>query len=66
MNWKQIVADLTEAGHTQLDLAKRCGCSQPTISDIATGETKEPRGTTALVLADLHRKLPKGQRRAAA
>lgn len=67
MNWKQIVSDLTDAGHTQIELADKCGCSQPTISAIATGETKDPKGSIAMVLADLHRKLPPkiGRRRAA-
>ena len=66
MDWKKIVADLADAGHTQLDLAEKCGCSQPTSSDIATGNTKDPKASIAIVLSDLHRKLPKGQRRVAA
>lgn len=65
MDWKKIVADLTEAGFTQNELAEKCECSQPTISAIKDGTTKDPKASIALVLADLHRKLPK-QRKAAA
>lgn len=64
MDWKKIVSDLIDAGHTQIELAEQCSCSQPTISAIATGETKDPKGSIAMVLAGLHRKLPKLPRRA--
>lgn len=43
MDWKQIIADLIDRGVTQPEIATKCGCSQASISDLATGKTKQPR-----------------------
>ncbi|HQU89947.1 MAG TPA: helix-turn-helix transcriptional regulator [Denitromonas sp.] len=42
MNWKTIIADLRERGHTQSSIAKRCGVSQATICDLANGKILNP------------------------
>lgn len=38
-------------GWTQPDLAKRAGITQPSLSEIETGETKQPEGKTLIALA---------------
>lgn len=35
MNWQSIVSDLTSWGLTQVQIAKKCGCTQSRISDLA-------------------------------
>lgn len=67
MDFKRTVADLMNAGYTQQDLATACECSQPTISAIKTGDTKDPKGSIALKLAELHQQISrrKPQARAA-
>ncbi|KVW77413.1 helix-turn-helix domain-containing protein [Burkholderia ubonensis] len=60
MNWQTIVEDLTNraaGGWTQVELARRCGCGQSTISDLARGATEQPGGDLALRLLALHKKL---------
>lgn len=66
MDWKKIVTELTDAGHTQIELAEACGCSQPTISALKDGTTADPKASIGLVLADLHRRLQKPRRRMSA
>lgn len=41
-DFAQIVRDLKVKGYTQSDLAAACGIGQSSISDIATGTTKDP------------------------
>ena len=48
--WPEIMETLAERGWTQAQLAARVGCSQSTLSDIATGVTAEPRYSIARVL----------------
>lgn len=40
-----------ELGMTQVDLARSCGITQASLSNIETGETKSLRGMTLLALA---------------
>ena len=42
MDFKKIIAELIAGGMTQTQIADSCGCSQSTISDIATGEITNP------------------------
>ena len=42
MNWKKLIADIQEAGYTQTQIADSVGCKQSSLSDLATGKTKEP------------------------
>lgn len=37
MKWAKLIRDLQQAGMTQAEIAASVGCSQPHISDIATG-----------------------------
>lgn len=43
MNWKNLIAQLQDAGLTQTEIASRCGTSQGTIGDLAAGRSTEPR-----------------------
>jgi transcriptional regulator with XRE-family HTH domain len=56
MQWRQLIADLIEAGITQEQIAERCAVSQPTVSDLARGATKAPRFDFGTKLVELHRK----------
>lgn len=53
MNWKNLIAQLQDAGLTQTEIASKCGTSQGTIGDLAAGRSTEPRfglGTALLAL----------------
>ena len=57
MDWKQIIAKLQEAKITQAEIARRVGCSQASISDLAVGKTYQPNyalgvAILALISAD--------------
>ena len=56
MELKAIIGELLAAGWTQARIAEKAGCSQPTISEIASGTTENPRFRIAAALIDLHRK----------
>lgn len=47
---KKVIEKLIESGLTQMELAKIAGCSQPTISEIASGKTKSPSVRIAVAL----------------
>lgn len=55
MDWKLIIADLMNAGVTQVEMASHCDCGQSTISEIYRGEIKNPAWRIGSVLVDLHR-----------
>lgn len=59
-NLQTMVQTLLAAGLTQKVIAARVGCSQPTISDIATGKIGKARPSYQLVkaLEELMRELP--------
>jgi len=50
MTWKDYIAALAEKGVSQSQLAKQVGCGQATISDLASGKTREPRHSLGLAL----------------
>ena len=54
MNWTTLISELSAAGLTQPQIAERCDCAQTTISDLATGKSKEPRYGLASRLIKLH------------
>lgn len=56
MNWKKLIADLAERRVTQKQIAAACGCGQASVSDIASGATKDPRASIALALLALAKK----------
>jgi predicted transcriptional regulator len=53
MNWVQTIETIQRAGLSQSEIARRCGCAQPTINDLATGKTKDPRDSIGQALRDL-------------
>ena len=50
MKWNDYIAAIAEKGVSQSQLAKQAGCGQATISDLASGKTKEPRHSLGAVL----------------
>jgi hypothetical protein len=53
--WAQILDDLKSAGKTQMQIAKACGCSQASISELSIGKTLDPRYSIAIGLLAMHR-----------
>lgn len=45
MQWKDYISALAAKGVTQSQIAKEAGCGQSTISDLASGNTREPRSS---------------------
>jgi transcriptional regulator with XRE-family HTH domain len=58
MDWKQTLAQLAEAGLTQVQIAERCGVAQSTISALARGETRSPSFELGAALQKLLADLP--------
>lgn len=50
MQWKDYIAAIIETGLTQKQLAQQAGCGQATISDIASGKTRDPRSSIGLAI----------------
>lgn len=67
MNWVETIALLEKAGYKQTEIAALCGCAQSTISDLATGTSKDCRSSIGLTLQALatkaRRKLANAERR---
>lgn len=57
MDFKKIISELSAAGLKQIEIAKACDCSQPTISEILQGEIKNPSFSIGLALVSLHEKV---------
>jgi len=54
MNWKHVIADIQRHGKlTQPQIAARVGCSQATVSELATGVTENPRWMLGAALVSL-------------
>lgn len=64
MQWKQIIADLISWGLTQVQIAKKCGCTQSRISDLAR-EGGEVSYGLGVALAALHKAEARKQSRLA-
>jgi transcriptional regulator with XRE-family HTH domain len=43
VDWKLIIAEIQRHGYSQPQIAAACGCAQATVSDLASGVTKDPR-----------------------
>lgn len=56
MDWQSLIADLTAAGLTQVEIAEACKCTQPTISELANGKTTHTRYEIGDGLRGLHAK----------
>ncbi len=54
VNWTQIIKDLRDSGVGPSKIAREVGCSQPTISAIADGRTKEVSHTIGAGILALH------------
>jgi hypothetical protein len=56
MQWNLIIADLRAAGFSQAQIAEKCGCTQSTVSELATIPGREPRYLLGVALMQLHKK----------
>ncbi len=54
LTWQRRVRDLISEGYKQYQIAMLCGCTQSTISHLATGKRKSLTGDTAVRLDKLH------------
>ena len=57
MLWTQLIRELREAGLTQEDIAASIGVSQPSVSDLANGKTKNPSFEVGDKLRALHKRI---------
>lgn len=55
MNWSAILLDLTNWGLTQVQIAKKCGCTQSRISDLARNDDTSVSYQLGAALAALHK-----------
>ena len=53
MNWAEVISELKSLGYTQPMVAEECGCAQSTVSDLAKGNTEDPRHSTGEALRAL-------------
>lgn len=56
MQWKDYISAIAAKGVTQNQIAKEAGCGQATISDLASGKTKEPRASLGMRLVRIGRR----------
>lgn len=54
MDWKTLIAELTEIGMTQAEIGAIAELSQPAISDLANGRTRDVRWSSGDRLRKLH------------
>lgn len=59
MNWTLIISEISDAGVSQAEMAKRCKCGQSTISEIYRGEIKNPSFSIGNELVALHSEVVK-------
>lgn len=57
MDWKKITHDVLASGLTQVEIAKRIGCSQPTIAMLASGAQRSLRWEYGEKLRLLHKRV---------
>lgn len=65
MDWKLLIAELRDGGLSQPQIAALCNCAQATISDLASGTTREPRWPLGQALRALRAGLGKIEKEAA-
>ena len=56
MDWQAIIQALRAVGVTQSDMARACGLSPQSMSELATGMVKEPKHSVGAVILELHRR----------
>lgn len=66
ITWASRIQDLRDLGMTLAEIGAEIGIATSSVSDIATGRTKEPGGDAALKLHELHRSRCKKSARASA
>lgn len=60
-NWPTLIADLTDRGLSQKDIAEKIGCDQSHISDLYTGRQANPRFSVGQALLKLLAETPARQ-----
>ena len=64
MNWKQLIAEIQEAGDlTQAEIGEKCGTTQSTISSLINREGGEPSFSLGVKLKELHKRSLKPTRK---
>lgn len=66
MDWQLLISGIEDSGLTQVEIAEKCGCSQPTISDIKNGKIKTPGFPVGQAIVELHATLKPARKKAAA
>jgi len=64
--WAQRIRDLQSYGMTLQQIADQVGLATSSIGDIANERSEAPRGDAAVALYELHRRVARRQRKAAA
>lgn len=54
MNFKSLLTELVDMGHTQTSIAKVCGCSIPAIHDLISGKSHMPSYRLGSCIIELH------------
>lgn len=65
-DWQSKIALIEASGLTRKDICDACDIAYSTLSEIANGGSKEPRGIKAVKLHDLYLKVARRGNRAAA
>jgi len=54
MTFQKLIKELADRGWPQVHIAGECGTTQTTISELARGETVEPRYSVGVAIHTLH------------
>lgn len=62
MNWQKIIREILATGHTQQSLADATESTQTTISSLLHTPGREPKGTLAVNLYEMHQRILRARR----
>lgn len=66
MDWNKLISELEAGGLTQTEIAERCGCSQPYVSQLKAGLRASPAFDIGSALTALHEAQKSPSRRSSA
>lgn len=55
MNWPELIQSIMNRGVSQVEISRRLGCGQSTISNLLIGRVKEPGHALGQALIQLER-----------
>lgn len=61
IDWGVVLAAVTAKGLTQVETARRCGMTQPAVSRLAAGLTREPPFSSGEAILRLFKEVCPGQ-----